>query len=90
MVYGFVKQSGGHVTIYSEPGLGTTVRIYLPAASSERPRPGGEAAAEEDLPRGSVTVLVVEDDPFVRTLRGRRRSRASAIASSRRSTGATR
>ncbi len=66
MVYGFVKQSNGHVSIYSEPGLGTTVRLYLPAA------PGGEArietlAAEAGGAGGRETVLVAEDDPFVRS-----------------------
>lgn len=67
MVYGFVKQSNGHVAIYSEPGLGTTVRIYLPQVATKLPRlqeqiPTGAAS----LPRGIETVLVVEDDPFVR------------------------
>ncbi|MGE5146020.1 MAG: ATP-binding protein, partial [Candidatus Eiseniibacteriota bacterium] len=67
MVYGFVKQSNGHITIYSEPGLGTTVRIYLPASSSDAIRAIEEiGAAEDTLPRGSVTVLIAEDDPFVR------------------------
>ncbi|MET3614261.1 PAS domain S-box-containing protein [Rhizobium aquaticum] len=63
MVYGFVKQSGGHVNIYSEPGKGTTVRIYLPRAK----------AAEDELPApstaivgGNETILVVEDDEAVR------------------------
>jgi PAS domain S-box-containing protein len=68
MVYGFVKQSNGHVAIYSEPGLGTTVRIYLPQIATKLPRlqeqiPTGAAS----LPRGVETVLVVEDDPFVRS-----------------------
>jgi CheY-like chemotaxis protein len=68
MVYGFVKQSNGHVAIYSEPGLGTTVRIYLPQVASKLPRsleqiPAGAAS----LPQGIETVLVVEDDPFVRS-----------------------
>ncbi len=68
MVYGFVKQSGGHVAIYSEPSLGTSVRIYLPAADIGR----GTAAAptpdlgEYEAPGGAETILVVEDDPFVR------------------------
>ncbi|WP_109143145.1 PAS domain-containing sensor histidine kinase [Bradyrhizobium sp. SUTN9-2] len=66
MVYGFAKQSGGHVSIYSEAGLGTTARIYLPRASTGRSQadlPDGEDTA----PRGYETVLIVEDDPFVRS-----------------------
>jgi PAS domain S-box-containing protein len=65
MVYGFVKQSNGHVSIYSEPGLGTTVRIYFPAS---RPADDGAAKVDEPKPllRGNEKVLVVEDDPFVR------------------------
>ncbi|WP_440997577.1 PAS domain S-box protein [Arhodomonas sp. SL1] len=65
MVYGFAKQSGGHVNIYSEPGQGTTVRLYLPRSEAgsvvTRLRP-----EREEIPRGSETVLVVEDDPMVR------------------------
>jgi PAS domain S-box-containing protein len=66
MVYGFVKQSGGHLTIYSEPDLGTCVRIYLPA--SEGKTPGATTpikGAEQPYPRGHETILVTEDDPFV-------------------------
>jgi PAS domain S-box-containing protein len=66
MVYGFAKQSNGHVSIYSEPGLGTTVRIYLPALATK----AKEAAAPAPLeiaPSGAETVLIVEDDPFVRS-----------------------
>jgi CheY-like chemotaxis protein len=69
MVYGFAKQSNGHVSIYSEPGLGTTVRIYLPAAGTiETGRsPADEGnGANEMMPVGRETVLVVEDDAFVR------------------------
>ena len=67
MVYGFVKQSGGHITIYSELGHGTTFNIYLPRSGkglAERP-----SAANDDaslFQRG--VVLVVEDDPGVREL----------------------
>ncbi|WP_218014067.1 PAS domain-containing protein [Rubellimicrobium roseum] len=66
-VYGFVKQSGGHVKIYSEPGQGTTVKVYLPrllgSAAEAEPAP-----AAPDLPRGEAreVVLVVEDEPIVR------------------------
>ncbi|MBY8823509.1 ATP-binding protein [Sphingomonas colocasiae] len=66
MVYGFVKQSGGHIKIYSEPGHGTTVRIYLPRylgiIEPEHEQAGAEA------PEGSPdeTVLVCEDDDDVR------------------------
>jgi PAS domain S-box-containing protein len=66
MVYGFVKQSNGHVSIYSEPGLGTTVRVYLPCGA---PQPVQERSPTDTdakpLARGE-TVLVVEDDSFVR------------------------
>jgi PAS domain S-box-containing protein len=64
MVYGFVKQSGGHVKIYSEPGHGTTVRIYLPRAKGvEDAEPDAEAGPALG---GGETVLVVEDDEQVR------------------------
>jgi PAS domain S-box-containing protein len=66
-VYGFIKQSGGHVKIYSEVGFGTTVKIYLPrfvtGKESEEPQPAAVA-----VPRGrGETILVVEDDPNVRS-----------------------
>jgi signal transduction histidine kinase len=64
-VFGLVKQSGGHITIYSEPGEGTTVKIYLPCLSTEVRE---EAPAEREVP-GAVPgerVLVVEDDEEVR------------------------
>ncbi|MEX0808372.1 MAG: PAS domain S-box protein [Dongiaceae bacterium] len=68
MVYGFVKQSNGHVAIYSEPGLGTTVRIYLPAGTgSFAAEPSPKAGVAQDKPApGREVILVVEDDPFVR------------------------
>jgi PAS domain S-box-containing protein len=64
MVYGFVKQSGGHIRIYSEEGHGTTIRLYLPPArgTAEVIRAEGEAVSG-----GSEVILVVEDDPMVRT-----------------------
>jgi PAS domain S-box-containing protein len=67
MVYGFVKQSNGHVSIYSEPGLGTTIRIYLPQATTKSVRPPAQSPTDnEPLPKGAETVMIVEDDPFVR------------------------
>jgi CheY-like chemotaxis protein len=67
MVYGFVKQSNGHVAIYSEPGLGTTVRIYLPALTSAADRVPSLVPAEPAPVPGREAVLVAEDDPFVRS-----------------------
>jgi nitrogen-specific signal transduction histidine kinase/CheY-like chemotaxis protein len=67
-IYGFARQSGGNVTIYSEVGKGTTVNLYLPRA---RPRAedGAATAAEPTLDAGSgETVLIVEDDDRVRRL----------------------
>ena len=70
MVYGFCKQSGGHVTVYSEPGDGTTVRLYLPRAAA---RPGEPAPSDPRSTEvgtrvvgGHETILVVEDDAAVR------------------------
>ncbi|CAL77259.1 putative sensor histidine kinase with a CHASE3 and a response regulator receiver domain; signal peptide [Bradyrhizobium sp. ORS 278] len=63
MVYGFVKQSGGHIKLYSEENRGTTIRLYLPEAQVRRRT---EPEAEQELPRGTETILVVEDDPLVR------------------------
>jgi PAS domain S-box-containing protein len=59
MVYGFVKQSAGHVKIYSEEGHGTTVTIYLP------PGTGAEAVAAPIIEGGHERILVVEDDKLV-------------------------
>jgi len=65
MVYGFVKQSGGHFKIYSEAGEGTSVRIYLPRAETEADEPA-ETREEGDGAGRGETVLVVEDDELVR------------------------
>ncbi len=73
MVYGFVKQSGGHIQIYSEPGSGTSVRIYLPQAESVAAEDQHAAdAPKPELPRGSETILLVEDDPRLRRVLSRR------------------
>jgi PAS domain S-box-containing protein len=64
-VYGFAKQSGGHAALYTEPGHGTTVRLYL--ARAALPAPAGEEApaAAPETAGGDETVLVVEDDAEV-------------------------
>jgi PAS domain S-box-containing protein len=66
MVYGFVKQSGGHVKAYSEVGQGTTVKIYLPRVETDSRTADAQAAPPVALPTGSEAVLVVEDDVAVR------------------------
>jgi signal transduction histidine kinase/CHASE3 domain sensor protein/ActR/RegA family two-component response regulator len=63
MVYGFVRQSGGHIKIYSELGHGTTIRLYLPPG---RGQTVATTAAVATPQRGNETILVVEDDALVR------------------------
>lgn len=66
-VFGFVKQSGGHIKIYSRPGHGTTVKIYLPQLH-DRPAEQAPEAPEVTSERGRTeTILVVEDNDDVRT-----------------------
>ncbi|HXR85545.1 MAG TPA: PAS domain S-box protein [Stellaceae bacterium] len=65
-VYGFIKQSGGHVKIYSEVGAGTTVKLYLPRHVEASAREAAPAAQPAPHGRGE-TILVVEDDPDVRS-----------------------
>ncbi len=65
-VYGIVKQSGGYVWCYSEPGLGTTFKVYLPRVDEPVDRRPARVAASPT--RGSETVLVVEDETALRTL----------------------
>jgi signal transduction histidine kinase len=64
MVYGFVKQSNGHIKIYSEEGHGTSIKLYLPRASGEAS--AIEPPSRDEATGGGETVLVVEDDPLVR------------------------
>jgi CheY-like chemotaxis protein len=61
-----VEQHRGHVVLESRPGAGTEVRIYLPASEAHAARPAG--AGDSALPRGSETILVVEDDESLRQL----------------------
>jgi len=66
-VYGIVKQSGGNIWVYSEPGYGTTFKIYLPRVEEDLDTLHGRDETDS-LPRGSETVLLVEDEPSVRDL----------------------
>ncbi|HEV7258397.1 MAG TPA: PAS domain S-box protein [Bosea sp. (in: a-proteobacteria)] len=71
MVYGFTKQSGGHVQLFSEIGQGTSVRLFLPVATAVPSAvpdvaTGDAPATKNSLPRGNETILVVEDDVRVR------------------------
>jgi CheY-like chemotaxis protein len=64
MVYGFVKQSAGHIMIYSEEGHGTTIKMYLPPATGTLP--AAEPIPAPTVEGGHETILVVEDDKLVR------------------------
>jgi CheY-like chemotaxis protein len=65
-VYGIVKQSNGYIWVYSEPGRGTTFKVYLPRV--EKPEAPSVAEQEEIAPRGSETLLLVEDEAALRTV----------------------
>jgi CheY-like chemotaxis protein len=67
VVHDIVTWAGGHVEIHSEPGAGTTFRLYFPRAW-ERPAAGKPQGGPAELPRGDETVLLVEDDDAVRTV----------------------
>jgi len=65
-VYGIVKQAGGHLAVYSEPGLGTSFKVYFPCAHD--PVAPGDRTAARQMPRGTGTILLVEDEDSVRAL----------------------
>lgn len=68
-VYGIVKQSGGYVWVYTEPGRGTSFKVYLPRIEDEQTARGRDGKSDaQELPRGSETVLLVEDEKGVREL----------------------
>ena len=64
--YGIVRQSDGHIQVYSEPGQGTTFRIYLPRTEAEVG--AVQTIGDDNIPGGSEHILLVEDDPSVRRL----------------------
>src|SRR5580700_714974 len=65
--YGIIKQSSGHISVYSEPGRGSTFKIYLPQVEPQVKIPLNHLDSP-DLPRGTETILLVEDDPALREM----------------------
>lgn len=70
MVYGFVKQSKGHIKIYSEEGHGTTVKLYFPRSISETSDDTELTTSRKGIPSGKERILLVEDDDQVREIAG--------------------
>jgi len=67
-VYGIVQQSGGHIDVYSEPGRGTTFKVYFPRVDRAAESPAKRSTAPRARPGGSETVLLVEDETALRPL----------------------
>ncbi|HTI50660.1 MAG TPA: PAS domain S-box protein [Planctomycetaceae bacterium] len=67
-VYGIIRQSRGHVTVDSQPGEGTTFKIYLPRTDAESKRVKEIPTQKRDIPTGTETILLVEDEPVIRDL----------------------
>jgi CheY-like chemotaxis protein len=68
MVYGFAKQAGGYLAIESKPGLGTTIKIYLPRALEEDQGDHDDVSRRDALPKGEESVLLVEDNADLRSV----------------------
>lgn len=68
MVYGFLKQSRGHVSLDSQPGKGSTITLYLPRTAEQRKAAEPATGGSKNMPRGHETILVVEDEPSVRAV----------------------
>ncbi len=62
MVYGFVKRYGGYIKIYSEPGIGTTMRLYLPRSTASKSTLMNKSNYESKLPTGNERILIVDDE----------------------------
>jgi PAS domain S-box-containing protein len=75
MIYGFAKQSGGHLSIYSEVGVGTTMRLFLPKAQTEEAGVEGARPTAATLSGGGESILVVDDNHELRQVSVRRLTR---------------
>ncbi len=67
-VYGIVRRQKGQIFVYSQPGVGTTFKVYLPVAKEDMPEDQIQAPVTDTLPRGTETILVVDDEPGIRNL----------------------